>query len=95
MKSREHRRKVREAEYNALRQKEAVDHWRNKALEWRTEAANCGSMRAMNEIQFEEASKKTFNGLMKQIYSDYRDYRKGMVGLEKMLEFIEPPSHQE
>lgn len=93
MKARERRRRQREAIESALRQKEVLDHWKKTALEWRQEAALHGSWRAMNEINFEEQQKKCMAGYMKAMYSDDVDYRKGMVGLEKMLEFIEPPAN--
>jgi hypothetical protein len=88
MKAREHRRKVREAEYNALRQKRTLDHWKQVALQWRVAAAAHGSIRALNEINFEEASKNCMNEHIKNMYGDV-NYTKGMVGLEKMLEFME------
>jgi hypothetical protein len=91
MKARERRRRQREAIESALRQKEVLDHWKKTALNWRNVAASLGSKQAELEIIAENAEKDMYASVIKQMYSDDVDYRKGMVGLAKMLEFMEPP----
>jgi len=74
MKAREYRRKIKVARSCELQHYLSSKRWREKATEWRADAAQHGSVKAQCEIQKEYDESKTFNGIFRKVYSDHVDY---------------------
>ena len=88
MKVREYRRKLKEARSCELQHYLSSKRWREKATEWRADAAQHGSVKAQCEIQKELDESKTLNGLFSKVYSDHVDY-----SIDYLLDFLDPSAN--